>query len=437
MFVKLECAAAWIALVGLLVTGNGASADARNVTLVYSANLNGELEPCGCAEESNLGGIRRQAYKVTEWRRTAPDLFLVSSGGLLVSELPSDRTKSEYILKGLAAMQYDAVGLQWRDLAFGADFLRATPLHWVSSNAAGEAVPKQQRVRHGATELAVFSWLDPREAPMMVVPPHADSKALADALRDAKKSGAITVLLTTLPLEEARTLVPLADLDILVLRAPDETFGAPQRLGNTLVLTPGTRGMRLGRVDFTVGANNRIGDYKHEVTKLPAEVPDAAELDGWYKEYTAKLKEDYLKRVDIRKALNAGTPEYVGAEACKTCHLAEHEKWTTTKHSHAWAALEGVNKIYDPNCVGCHVVGYEKSGGYIDPAMTEHLTNVQCENCHGAARAHVDSGGAKPVANKDWPPRQMCGQCHIGSHSPSFKFEEYWPRIAHGRRDTK
>ena len=160
-------------------------------------------------------------------------------------------------------------------------------------------------------------------------------------------------------------------------------------------------------------------------------------LADWYAQYTAKLKEDYLRRVEIRKALNTGTPDYVGADACKTCHVAEHEKWSTSKHSRAWEALEGVNKIFDPNCVGCHSVGYEKPGGYIDPSMTAHLANVQCENCHGAGRAHSDSGGSKSLANKGMQPPQMCAQCHVGSHSPSFKFENYWPKIMHGKAAVK
>jgi len=80
------------------------------------------------------------------------------------------------------------------------------------------------------------------------------------------------------------------------------------------------------------------------------------------------------------------------------------------------------------------VVGYDKLGGYIDPSLTSHLVGVQCENCHGAARAHSDSGGAKPVANKGWAASQMCGQCHVGSQSPSFAFEKYWPKIQHSKR---
>ena len=423
----------WLMLVVLVTTWSAATAAPRNATIVYSANLNGELEPCGCAEESNLGGIRRQAQQILEWRKTQPGLFLISSGGLLVSELPSDRTKSEFILKGFAALKYDAVGVQWRDLAYGPKMLQAEPLPWVSTNIQEGNFAKEQRVRHDNVELAFFSWLDPRETPKTGVPPNADSKALASALAKAKRSGALTLLFTTLPLNEARMLVPLTDLDLLVLRAPDETFGAPQRIGTTLVLQPGTRGMRLGRLDLVIDEKNRIRDFKHAAVKLPAEVPDAAMLDDWYAQYTAKLKEDYLRRVEVRKALNTGTPDYVGADACKTCHVVEHEKWSASKHSRAWEALEGVNKIFDPNCVGCHSVGYEKPGGYIDPSITSHLIHVQCENCHGAARAHVDSGGAKPVTNKDWKPQQMCAQCHVGSHSPSFKFENYWPKIMHGK----
>ena len=368
----------WLLVVLLAITGNATAAAPRNATLVYSANLNGELEPCGCAEESNLGGIRRQASKVLEWRKTRPDLFLISSGGLLVSELPSDQTKSEFILKGFAALKYDAVGVQWRDLAYGPKMLHSEPLPWVSSNASEGNFAKEQRARHGTVELAFFSWLDPRAAPNMSAPPGTDSALLASALAKAKRSGALTLLFTSLPLDEARTLVPLADLDILVLRAVDETFGTPQRIGTTLVLQPGTRGMRLGRLDIVIDANNRIGDFTHEAVKLPAEVPDAPLLDNWYAQYTAKLKEDYLRRVEVRKALNSGTPDYVGADACKTCHGAEHEKWSSSKHSHAWEALEGVNKIFDPNCVGCHSVGYEKPGGYIDASLTSHLTYVQC-----------------------------------------------------------
>jgi hypothetical protein len=76
-------------------------------------------------------------------------------------------------------------------------------------------------------------------------------------------------------------------------------------------------------------------------------------------------------------------------------------------------------------------VGFEKPGGFIDMNVTGHLLGVQCESCHGAGRAHVESTGTKALPNKDWPREKICAQCHTQPHSPAFNFERYWPKIAH------
>ena len=67
----------------LLLVGMGPVSASENVTIVYSGNLRGELEPCGCTSEGDLGGIRRHASAVDRLRKERPNLFLVSSGGLL------------------------------------------------------------------------------------------------------------------------------------------------------------------------------------------------------------------------------------------------------------------------------------------------------------------------------------------------------------------
>ena len=36
-----------------------------------------------------------------------------------------------------------------------------------------------------------------------------------------------------------------------------------------------------------------------------------------------------------------------------------------------------------PECVGCHVVGFQKPGGYTISPPSTHLENVGCEDCHG------------------------------------------------------
>lgn len=422
-----------------LLIALGGPAGAAQLSLVYSGNLNGELEPCGCSAEGNLGGIKRRATMLKRLRAQDPDLFAVSAGGLLVSDMPFDRITSAYILSGMARLGYDAVGVQWRDLAYGTGVLAEHELPWVASNWR-EPGPFQQerRITRGGTTLAFFQWLDPRVSPQQKMgggqpPATEDADALAGALARAKGAGAVTVLATTLALERAQQRLPLAHVDILIIRARPDEYGEPREVAGTVVLEPGTRGMYLGRLNLELDGEGRIAQWRHEVIAMPPSVPDDPDLAQWYEDYNAELKQDYERRVAIRAARTSGQSPYAGAEACASCHGQAHEIWQSSRHAGAFEALAAVNKQFDPNCVGCHSVGFNREGGFIDSAITPHLQGVQCESCHGAARAHVSTAGQTPVAHAQWGRARICAQCHNHAHSPGFDIDEYWPRIAHGR----
>jgi Cytochrome c554 and c-prime len=407
------------------------------LTLIYSGNLDGELEPCGCTEEGDLGGIKRRVNMVDQMRQEDPNLFLVSAGGLLISDTPQDRLTSEYILKGLAMVDYDAVGVQWRDLAFGKDFLSQYKLPFVASNFNDGSFLPNRIIRHGQHTLAYFQWLDPATDPQQQMQgKHStvnnDIAGLKQDIAIAKRQGATTVLASTLTLQDARSQLPLDQVDILIIRANYEEYGEPQFTGRMLILQPGSRGMRLGRLDLTTQGNGSISEWRHKVIPLPKDVGDASRMAGWYEDYNTEVKQQYEKSVALRKALETGESPYAGEQACKDCHQEEYSVWSKSRHAHAFYTLQDVKKSFDPNCIICHTVGFDKPGGFIDPDTTPSLMHVQCESCHGAARKHVESGGIKPVTNADWPSIRMCEQCHTQPHSPSFNFEKYWPKIAHG-----
>lgn len=65
------------------VTGYSGGVLADRVTLVYSGNIDGELEPCGCSPEGDLGGVRRTVTMLDRLRMEEPKLFIVSAGGLM------------------------------------------------------------------------------------------------------------------------------------------------------------------------------------------------------------------------------------------------------------------------------------------------------------------------------------------------------------------
>ncbi len=431
----------WLLIIPLsfVVSATSVLADER-LTLIYSGNLDGELEPCGCSAEGNLGGIKRRATMLMKLRRENPDMVVVSAGGLLSSDDPGDRLKGEYILKGFASLKYDAVGVQWRDLVYGKEFLLEEPLPWVVSNWRSKAVPGQRIIKRDGQRIAFFNWLDPKNSPMRQMQGKhrlvGDSASgLQAALQKAKHDGELTVLVTTLKASQAVKTIGLANVDILIEKAAYEEYGLPRLEGKTLVVQPGSRGMRLGRLDLELqkGADQqiKIKEWNHKIIPMPESIADALELAAWYAEYNAKVKENYLKRVELRKAEKSGKSPYVGAEVCSTCHTAQHKRWSDSQHAIAYEDLEDVGKAFDPACIGCHTVGFDKPGGFFDINVTGHLLGVQCESCHGAGREHVEAAGKKPSPNTKWPQEKICGQCHIQKHSPGFNLDTYWPKIAH------
>jgi 2',3'-cyclic-nucleotide 2'-phosphodiesterase (5'-nucleotidase family) len=409
----------------------------NSLSIIYSGNLDGELEPCGCSAEGNFGGIKRRATLLQQLRKATPELVVLSTGGLLSSDGPGDRLKGEYILKGFAALNYDAIAVQWRDLAYGTEFAAAAKLPWVQSNLNENVDGFQARriIKRDGKVIAYFSWLNSEDSPLRQMQgKHSlvdDSpKALRAALMHAKSQGQITVVAASLSAQKFSESVGLKNVDILIEASAYEVFGKPRMQDNTLIVQPGSRGMRLGRLDLTVNAG-RIVDWKHEVLPMPTSIPDAPQMAAWYDEYNARVKADYLRRVEERKKQTAGTSPFAGEAVCQACHATQHKVWFDTQHALAYEKLEDVGKAFDPACVKCHVVGFDLPGGFFDMNITGHLMGVQCESCHGAAREHAETTGRKPVANAGWSKQKICAQCHIQKHSPGFDVDQYWPKIAH------
>ena len=179
------------------------------------------------------------------------------------------------------------------------------------------------------------------------------------------------------------------------------------------------------------------------LTWLRGSFEDAPELAETFRNYDAAVKKLFFRNLDRIEKQRRESP-FVGNGVCASCHAEIVASWQKSRHAHAFATLEKKGKHFDPECLTCHVVGlkpweapenasatdrkFEGGTGFLSLQITPHLKNVQCENCHGPARAHLENSKIKP-ANKD--PKIICVSCHQGSHSPVFDFETYWPKIKH------
>lgn len=120
---------------------------------------------------------------------------------------------------------------------------------------------------------------------------------------------------------------------------------------------------------------------------------------------------------------------YAGANACAMCHSELTAGWKTTRHARAFDTLKKKSQEKLPACVKCHVVGFEKPGGYVDQELTPELAGVQCESCHGPAAAHA----ANPANKKGLidPGEKTCRECHTPGQDPKFDYAGK-KRFVHG-----
>ena len=113
---------------------------------------------------------------------------------------------------------------------------------------------------------------------------------------------------------------------------------------------------------------------------------------------------------------------YQGNRVCMSCHVEEGKSYMMTHHSQAYYTLYKVDKVDDPECVSCHVVGLGEETGFQLGDHASPLTDVGCESCHSAGGGH----DGKTVDAK-----ASCVNCHNEEHSIHFSLEKGLPHIDH------
>ncbi|MDY6952586.1 MAG: cytochrome c family protein [Thermodesulfobacteriota bacterium] len=103
---------------------------------------------------------------------------------------------------------------------------------------------------------------------------------------------------------------------------------------------------------------------------------------------------------------------YVGWEECKACHASVVEAYRGFKRSRNFRILEMRAREHDRQCLPCHTTGYGEPGGFTSIEKTPHLTNVQCEVCHGPASLHIKATTRAEKKETLEIPRNICTQCH-------------------------
>jgi len=369
----------------------------------------GYLEPCGCTRPQ-LGGLARKGSALGG----AP---LLQNGDLVTAGGRLNELKFETFLLAFSEIGCRCLNIGEGDLALGLDFLKSAagmasfPL--ISANlldAEGDRVfaPTADFSSDGRT-CRVIGVLDPSLAPQFNI--GDPETAVSEIVAGTPEMTGIIVLFHG-PLPGARRIADRFPRVSAVVFAHGN--GEPV-VHSERLFTPGDRSR------WMIRAADRA-----EVVELSEDLPDHPAMLRAMKTYVARLKrEDLLHRMNPLAPPEHGG--YVGDDACTTCHEKAVATHAPSRHVKAIESLRRTGREVDPDCVGCHVIGYGERTGFTSLEETSSLARVGCESCHGPSAKHIENPVIHPAADA----RASCLRCHTADTDPGFTFEKKWPAIRH------
>jgi len=399
------------------------------LTVFLTGSELGALKPCGCSG-GQLGGLDRRSAIFN----TVPlsKRLVVDTGSLVQDTGEQDLIKFNIILQAFDLLGYDMVNLTEKDRRLTGmlglqDSIGSVFNVITAQNISDVNVPAKftkQFLLKGRTVSVTVAAFDGRSAPTEqlreLFPPPAGQRAVN------------ILILNHCPGDVVASISRMGIVDCLVCPPQSDEpgiIGDPNKV--PLVVSTGRFGRHVVRLQIkTAGPEGRlILDFAP--VAVTEDLPQEQSLVELYRNYQQLVKEANLLEKHPRFVLPEGL-SYIGSKSCKSCHEYEYEKWSTRTHAGAYATLEKVGSQYDPECIICHVVGFDYQSGFVSESQSsEDLKNVGCENCHGPGSNHLVSAGKAATAE----PKSDCIDCHTPENSANYTGNEqlYLEKIIHWR----
>ena len=464
------------------------------LALVATGEQLGFFEPCGCTA-NQLGGMSRRASLFGKIRSLGWDVRGIDVGSVSRRTGTQAKLKFETTLEALRELKYVALGLGPEELKLEAGYLLSQhlsdgdePLKFLGANLTffgskdlgtplASAIFEVNGIKVGVTSVmsdsirkAVIPDMTPDEAANAEIQWTDPAEALTSVLKVFDEANVtVRILLAQTTLEESKKLAEDFPGLTLIVRANGFGEGADnaEMVGSVRLIEVGKKGKAAGVIGLY--PDDTENPVRFELVPLSGDLfPDSDRMTQLMQSYQDRLKSEAVAKTDGTVPHPSGAI-YVGASKCGECHTKAYEIWKDTPHAHAFESLDpsfqrkgferlhGVNKTFDPECIACHVTGWDpeeylrfESGFVNEQFATDDaekqlqglLAGNQCENCHGPGNRHVEyieadnkAAAINEVKVTLQQVEQTCNKCHDGDNSPGFKFEKYWEDVKHYGKD--
>lgn len=436
------------------ISKNNESLKERKLSVLFTSDFNGRLEPCGCFTEQ-LGGLTR----LGGWLKHhgIKDAIKLDIGDAISGTKDFQIEHYPYILKGFHKLGYNVLNVGKREAKLDADKLlsiaKESQVPLISANLeknSGESfLPGFHSFERNGIKITCVGVVDEKKCrgklgkglrvrPMSIV--------LGEILPKLRKESDMLILMAMtdeMGLEKLKK--EFIEVDIFLaggVRQPSQEVKETNRSISAGISGDGKN------VAIIEGAYNPKGFYKvknYDIQLLYKQYPQDQNLINFSKEYREHIAKVLLNIDKDNHSSSSNIPgvsteaHYVGSQACASCHAEEYMTWSRTGHAKAYDTLKRKNVHMDPACLKCHTVGLGEKTGFKRNKPLKHLEGVGCESCHGPGSNHIASRSSgkqsfyrmRPLSESD------CIQCHYGEFSRPFKWQHFWPRVAHGQSGEK
>lgn len=426
------------------------------VKIVYSGNLDGEIEPCGC-RGNPTGGIQRR-WNV-QAQHAQGERLMIDSGDLFYKSQPVPpflekqwNYQAEVLLKAYNAFGIEAMapgdldfaaGLeQFERLRAGAKFKIISANIYLQGSGKRLLDPYVILDKNGK-KVGVFGLFDETLPlpPQLAARPHLE--AAREIVDELKRKVDVIIALTHVGLDKDQALArQVEDIDAIFGAHTQSFLIKPEKVGDTLIFQTSFRGQHLGiYADGRNGMHQIDARYESKSTELNPMDKLLAEAKQEIARINSELEEELMGKPAAPK--QKVVAEFQTFARCIECHATQYDFHKKTPHFRAYETLVKANQAGNLECLKCHTAGAQQPSGWkhvkqlvqnaagksisaesftksLPRANSDSLAkiskafiNVQCENCHGPAGAHPFSGNySKQVS------ATTCLNCHTPERAP-------------------
>ncbi len=379
-------------------------------------------------------------------------MFRVDAGNLFGLRSSLERKQTEFLAEETEKLGYEVFGVGSNDLNYGLEFLRDIEKKhgFVFTNANLRLVGRSEPLfppyvlrEVGGVKVGYISVISPRYEIVTMTADTDDFESLSPRealdlyLPELREKAQLIVLLAQMPSQDIRQMLmdmgPGTGIDVCVEGRDPRQYRLVNKVnGDVILVAANNEGKYQGQLDLVVDPNGNVIDSAVTIHALDNASPEIEEIAKRVDAFDAANQQQTSEMKGFLHSRGNGSAkeQYLGVHTCARCHTDEARSYAQTAHAQAFQSLVAKGQDRNPECVSCHVVGFDYVNGYdavSDPNVPgrEALKNVQCEACHGYGSQHE--------RESDWnaQARESCTVCHDQANSPDFDYETYWAKIAH------